>query len=87
MSSNRGRPEGIIHRSRILSWVLPGLRIGGVVPSVCLLSYRLGISKSEAHRHRKRALEEAGIVTEVRGKGKGRRLYVVGLPPAWRAAA
>ena len=86
MSSNRGRPEGIVHRARIMSWVLPGLRIGGVVPSVCLLSYRLGISKSEAHRHRKRALEEAGVVTEVRGRGKGRRLYVVSLP-AWEEAA
>ena len=86
MSSNRGRPEGIVHRSRILSWVLPGLRVGGVVPSVCLLSYRLGISKSEAHRHRRRALEEAGVVTEVRGRGKGRRLYVVALPER-RAAA
>jgi hypothetical protein len=87
MSYNCGRPEGQAHRARILAMVLPGLRVGGVVPSTVRLSYWLRISKSEAARHRKRALDEAGVVTEVRGRGKGRRLYVVSMPPAWRAAA
>jgi hypothetical protein len=39
----------------------------------------LGISSSEGGRQIRRALDEAGIVTETRGTGQGRRIYVVSL--------
>jgi hypothetical protein len=39
----------------------------------------LGISSSEGGRQIRRALDEAGVVTETRGVGRGRRIYVVAL--------
>jgi hypothetical protein len=39
----------------------------------------LGISSSEGGRQIRRALDEAGVVTETRGVGRGRRIYVVSI--------
>jgi hypothetical protein len=39
----------------------------------------LGVSPSEGGRQIRRAVDAAGIVTETRGTGEARRIYVVSL--------
>ena len=67
----RSRPEGRIHRQRLRALILPRLQPGATVPSGPELSRLLGIHHSEAYRHMRRVLAEAGIVTETRGAGRG----------------
>ena len=83
---HRSRPEGRMHRTRIRVLLLPTLSVGCRIPSAIRLGYWLRISPSEGYRHMRRVLAEAGIATETRGVGRGRRIYVVDIP-AWRAAA
>lgn len=86
VSASRARPEGLLHRARIKSLLLPRLVPGARLPSTPMLSFWLGISQQEAHRHRTRALAELGVQTETRGKGRAKRTYVVAVP-AWEIAA
>lgn len=74
---SRTRPEGRRHRDKIARWILPKLRPGCRVPSAQWMARFLGICSSEGGRQIRRALDEAGIVTETRGVGRGRRIYVV----------
>ena len=78
--SHPGMPRGIAHRARLRAVVLPKLRIGSTVPSSRFLGWLLGISGSEGYWHMRRVLAEAGIVTETRGAGRGRRVFVVSIP-------
>jgi hypothetical protein len=80
--TNRGRPEGRIHRARLRQLVLPMLAPGVAVPGCRSLGRLLGIHESEAGRHMKRVLAEDGITTE----RVGQRHYVVSLQN-WRDAA
>ena len=76
----RGMPAGIAHRARLRAMVLPKLREGACVPSSRFLGWFLGISGSEGYWHMRRVLAEAGIVTETKGTGRGRRVFVVSIP-------
>jgi hypothetical protein len=73
------RPEGRRHRDKIRKWIIPRLTPGCRVPSANWMARFLGISSSEGGRQIRRALNEAHIVTETRGVGWGRRIYVVSL--------
>ena len=75
----RNRPEGLRHRALIRRWILPKLHPGCRVPSANWMARFLGISSSEGGRQIRRALDEAGIATETRGVGRGRRIYVVAI--------
>ena len=77
---SRGRPEGRAHRARLRILVLPTLHLGQPVPTARTLGWLLRINQSEAWRHMRRALAEAGIATETRGMGRGKRVYVVSIP-------
>jgi hypothetical protein len=79
ISHNCGRPEGRRHRDKISKWIIPKLEVGCRVPSANWMSRFLGISSSEGGRQIRRALDEAGVVTETRGVGRGRRIYVVSM--------
>ena len=76
---SRNKPEGRSHRDKIARWILPRLTPGCRVPSANWMARFLGISSSEGGRQIRRALDEAGVVTETRGVGRGRRIYVVTL--------
>jgi hypothetical protein len=76
---SHSRPEGRSHRDKIARWILPRLTPGCRVPSANWMARFLGISSSEGGRQIRRALTEAGIATETRGVGRGRRIYVVAL--------
>jgi hypothetical protein len=76
---SRNRREGLAHRAKIERWILPKLHPGCRVPSANWMARFLGISSSEGGRQIRRALDEAGIATETRGVGRGRRIYVVTL--------
>jgi DNA-binding transcriptional regulator YhcF (GntR family) len=78
-SYSHSRPEGRLHRAKIERWILPRLTPGCRVPSANWMARFLGISSSEGGRQIRRALDEAGVVTETRGVGRGRRIYVVAL--------
>jgi hypothetical protein len=78
-SYSHSRPEGRSHRDKIARWILPKLHPGCRVPSANWMARFLGISSSEGGRQIRRALTEAGIATETRGVGRGRRIYVVTL--------
>ena len=78
-SYSHSRPEGRSHRDKIARWILPRLTPGCRVPSANWMARFLGISSSEGGRQIRRALNEAQIVTETRGVGRGRRIYVVAL--------
>jgi hypothetical protein len=78
-SYSHSRPEGRSHRDKIARWILPKLEVGCRVPSANWMARFLGISSSEGGRQIRRALDEAGVVTETRGVGRGRRIYVVTL--------
>jgi len=80
MTYHRNQPRGLAHRTKLRALVLPRLRPGAMVPSGPELSRLLGIHQSEAYRHMRRVLAEAGIVTETRGAGRGRRVFVVSIP-------
>jgi hypothetical protein len=75
----RSRPEGRRHRDKISKWIIPRLTPGCRVPSANWMARFLGISSSEGGRQIRRALNEAQIITETRGVGGGRRIYVVSL--------
>jgi hypothetical protein len=79
-SYSHSRPEGRSHRAKIARWILPRLTPGCRVPSANWMARFLGISSSEGGRQIRRALTEAGIATETRGVGRGRRIYVVSVP-------
>ena len=79
ITHTRGRPEGRRHRDKIARWILPRLTPGCRVPSANWMARFLGISSSEGGRQIRRALTEAGVVTETRGVGRGRRIYVVSM--------
>jgi hypothetical protein len=79
ITHNCGRPEGRAHRDKIARWIIPKLAPGCRVPSANWMARFLGISSSEGGRQIRRALDEAGIATETRGVGRGRRIYVVSL--------
>ena len=76
---SRNKPQGRRHRDKIARWILPRLTPGCRVPSANWMSRFLGISSSEGGRQIRRALDEAGVVTETRGVGRGRRIYVVSM--------
>jgi DNA-binding transcriptional regulator YhcF (GntR family) len=76
---SRNKPEGRAHRDKIARWILPRLTPGCRVPSANWMARFLGISSSEGGRQIRRALDEAGVVTETRGVGRGRRIYVVSM--------
>jgi hypothetical protein len=78
-SYSHSRPEGRSHRDKIARWILPKLEVGCRVPSANWMARFLGISSSEGGRQIRRALDEAGIATETRGVGRGRRIYVVSM--------
>jgi len=75
----RNRPEGLRHRALIQRWILPRLRPGCRVPSAAWMGRFLHVSASEGARHMRRALAEAGVVTETRGTWGARRVFVVSL--------
>ena len=76
---SHSRPEGRSHRAKIERWIMPKLHPGCRVPSANWMARFLGISSSEGGRQIRRALDEAGVVTETRGVGCQRRIYVVAL--------
>jgi hypothetical protein len=76
---SRNKPQGRAHRDKIARWILPRLTPGCRVPSANWMARFLGISSSEGGRQIRRALTEAGIATETRGVGRGRRIYVVSM--------
>jgi hypothetical protein len=80
------KPAGIAHRERLRRLFLPRLAPGYRIWSSRRLGLLLGISGSEGYRHMRQVLTEAGVVTETRGLGEARRVYVVSLPQ-WREAA
>jgi hypothetical protein len=75
----RNRPEGLRHRALIRRWILPRLRPGCRIPSANWLGRFLKISASEGARHMQRVLTECGVVTETRGAGRLRRVFVVSI--------
>jgi len=79
ISYSHSRPQGRAHRDKIQRWIIPRLEVGCRVPSANWMARFLGISSSEGGRQIRRALDEAGITTETRGVGRGRRIYVVTL--------
>ena len=79
ISYSRNRPEGLRHRALIRRWIVPRLRPGCRIPSSAWLGRFLGVCPAEGYRHMRRALDEAQIVTETRGTGWQRRVYVVAL--------
>jgi hypothetical protein len=82
----RSRAQGLAHRARLAALILPGLRAGQRLPKGICLARLLGINESEAYRHLRRMLAEAGVVTETRGWCAQRGVYVVSIQN-WRAAA
>jgi len=76
---SRNKPAGLAHRAQLSRMIVQRLQPGHRIPSANWLSRFLGLSSSEAARHMRRALVEAGITTETRGRGCGRRIYVVAL--------
>jgi hypothetical protein len=75
----RNRPEGLRHRALIQRWIMPRLRPGCRVPSAAWMGRFLHVSASEGGRHMRRALAEAGVVTETSGAGRYRRVFVVAI--------
>lgn len=73
------RPQGRAHRDKIARWILPKLTPGCRLPSAKWMARFLGVSPSEGGRQIRRAVDAAGIVTETRGTGEARRIYVVSL--------
>ena len=76
---SRNRREGLAHRAKISRWIMPKLRPGCRIPSANWLGRFLHISASEGARHMQRVLRECGVVTETRGAGRLRRVFVVRL--------
>lgn len=76
----KSRPQGRAHRDKLRSEVLPRLRVGMMVPEAKVLSLLLGITGSEAARHMRRVLDEAGISTVLRCYGEGKRTVVASMP-------
>lgn len=74
---SRNRPEGLRHRALIRRWIVPRLRPGCRIPSAAWMGRFLHVSASEGARHMKRVLTECGVVTETRGSGSARRVFVV----------
>jgi hypothetical protein len=73
------RPQGRAHRTKIHKWIIPRLTPGCRVPAAGWMARFLDISSSEGGRQIRRALDEAGVVTETRGTGRGRRIYVISI--------
>lgn len=72
------RQHGHEQRARIRA-LLPALRVGLALPSGGWLGWKLGVDQSSARRHLHRMLDEAGIATETRGKGRAQRVYIVAI--------
>lgn len=86
MSHQRNRREGLAHRERIRTLLLPRLTVGDRLPRSVLLSQWLGVCPSQAVRHMRRALLEAGCQLETRyqpGRA-GRRTIVIAIPEETR---
>ena len=86
MSHQRNRREGLAHRERIRALLLPRLTVGAPLPRSVLLSQWLGVCRSQAVRHMRRALLEAGCELETRYQpGRpGRRTIVIAIPEETR---
>lgn len=74
---SRNRREGLAHRAKISRWIMPKLRPGCRIPSSGWMGRFLGVHPAAGYRHMQRVLDEAGVVTETRGIGCQRRVYVV----------
>ena len=80
ITHNCGRPEGRAHRDKIARWILPRLTPGCRVPSANWMARFLGLSSTRGGWLIRQAIDEAGFITETRGVGRGRRIYVVRVP-------
>lgn len=78
------RPEGRVHRDRLRRLIVPRLYVGARVPSGIFLGRILGIDPSNACRHMRMVLAEAGVEVEQRRERSIWRLYVTAMR---RAAA
>jgi hypothetical protein len=78
-SYSRNRVEGLRHRVLIQRWILPRLHAGCRIPSSAWMGRFLHISAAEGYRHMRRVLDEAGVITETRGSGRNRRIYVISI--------
>jgi DNA-binding transcriptional regulator YhcF (GntR family) len=72
---HRAKRQGLLHRQRLRARLLP-LAVGDVLPTAGALARMLGINPSEASRHLHRMLAEAGVATEVSGRGIRQRVVV-----------
>lgn len=77
---HRNRTEGLAHRAKLRTFLLPRLTVGCRLPSSSLLALWLGCCQQQAQYHLRRVLDEDGIGTCCRGNGAGGRLYVTSLP-------
>lgn len=76
---SRNKRAGLAHRNKLRAMILPRLRVGCRVPTAAFLGRLLRINPSEAWRHMRRVLDEAGVVTETRGGWGNRRVFVVAI--------
>lgn len=76
---SRNKRVGLVHRNKLRAMILPRLRVGCRVPTAAFLGRLLRINPSEAWRHMRRVLAEAGVVTETRGGWRARRVFVVAM--------
>ena len=82
ISYSHDRAGGLAYRDKLRSLILPKLRPGSRIPSAGWLGRFLSICPAEARRHMRRTLNEAQVVTETRGVGRARRVYVVSISAA-----